>query len=121
MRDHNADEEWPFFKRLQSVFYGDGVDVTDPAEYRTIVAAYDVEIDSFLEDLVNEKSRLAAWEDFERAQVLQAQGFPTLLLRTGSDMATVTRGYRSFEEIELHLTAYLADRYDASDFLAEPA
>ena len=121
MRDHNPAEEWPLFKRLQSAFYAEGIDVTDLAEYQALVAAFDVQLDSFLEDLADEKSRLAAWEDFERAQVLQAHGFPTLLLRTGSDMATVTRGYRTFDEIEPHLTAYLADRYEAADFLAEPA
>ena len=54
----------------------------------------------------------------QEARALQAHGFPTLLLRTGNSMAAVTRGYRPFEDVEPHLTAYLAERYDAAQFLS---
>ncbi len=117
MRSHDESQEWAFFKRLQRAFYSEGVDVTDLARYPQLLADFSVDGDSFMADLSDEKSRLAAWEDFEQAQVLQAHGFPTLLLRTGRDMATVTRGYRPFGDIEAPLTTYLAERYEPSDFL----
>jgi len=118
MRAHNENQEWDFFKRLQRAFYSEGVDVTDIGLYSELLTDFDVDHDAFIGDMSDEKSRLAAWEDFEKAQVLQAHGFPTLLLRTGSDIATVTRGYRSFQDIEPHLTKYLGDNYEPAAFLA---
>lgn len=118
MRAHAPHDEFVWFKRLQRAFYVEGVDITDPIVYPTLLEDFAVDGAGFVADLDNEKSRLAAWEDFERAQVLQAQGFPTLLLRTGSDMATVTRGYMPFETIEPHLTTYLQERYPREAFLA---
>ena len=118
MRGHAPEREFEWFKRLQRAFYADGIDITDPGTYRELLAGYPVDGEIFLSDLGDEKSRLAAWEDFEQAQVLQAQGFPTLLLRTGSDMATITRGYRSFADIEPHLTKYLSERYETTAFLS---
>lgn len=118
MRAHDPEHEWPFFKRLQRAFYAEGADLTDRDVYPPIVADFGVDVDSFMADLDDEASRLQAWEDFEQAQVLRAHGFPTLLLRTGSDIATVTRGYRAFDEIEPPLTAFLAERYKRAAFLS---
>lgn len=117
MRKHQPADEWRMFKRLQRAFYSEGVDITNVEPYPALLREFDVPEDEFIADLEDESSRLAAWEDFEQARVLQAHGFPTLLLRTGSDLATVTRGYRPFDEIEPHLTAYLADRYEPASFL----
>lgn len=116
MRDLAPESEWDLFKRLQRAFYAEGIDITDAAAYPHLVAPLAVDGAAFMDKLSDEGSRLAAWEDFEEAQVLRAHGFPTLLLRTGTDLATVTRGYRSFADIEPHLTAYLADRYSRDQF-----
>jgi len=118
MRSHAPGSEFDWFKRLQRAFYAEGADITAPALYPELLAEFPVEVEPFLADLDDEKSRLAAWEDFGQAQAFQAHGFPTLLLRTGSDLATVTRGYLPFADIEPHLTAYLADRYESAQFLA---
>jgi len=118
MRALAPDHEFAWFKRLQRAFYSEAVDITDGAVYPGLLADFPVDVDDFLTQLDDEKSRLAAWEDFEEARSLQATGFPTLLLRTGSEMATVTRGYRSFGDIEPYLTAYLAERYEPAQFLA---
>lgn len=118
MRAHSPDNEFELFKRLQRAFYADALDITDAVVYPELLAGFAVDVADFMAALDDEKSRLAAWEDFEEARVLQASGFPTLLLRTGTDMATVTRGYRSFADIEPYLTAYLSDRYESADFLA---
>lgn len=118
MRSHAPDQEYNWFKRLQRAFYAEATDITSAEEYRRLLAGFPVDDGAFLEDVLDEKSRLAAWEDFEQARVLQASGFPTLLVRTGRDLATVTRGYMPFAAIEPHLTAYLADRYEPAVFLA---
>ena len=118
MRSLSPENEFEWFKRLQRAFYSEAIDITDDAVYPGLLAGFPVEVDDFLAQLDEEKSRLSAWEDFEEARSLQATGFPTLLLRTGTDMATITRGYRSFDDIEPHLTGYLTDRYEPAQFLA---
>lgn len=118
MREVDGEGEWPFFKRLQRAFYAEGIDVTDAENYLYLLQGFDVEAAAFVEEMLDEKSRLNAWEDFEEARVLQARGFPTLLVRTGTDLATVTRGYRPFEAIEDPLTSYLAERYEPAAFLS---
>jgi putative protein-disulfide isomerase len=118
MRALSPNHEFEWFKRLQRAFYSEAIDITDGAVYPGLLADFPVDVDDFVAQLDDEKSRLAAWEDFEEARSLQATGFPTLLLRAGSEMATVTRGYRSFDDIEPYLTTYLADRYEPAQFLA---
>jgi len=118
MRAQSPENEFEWFKHLQRAFYADATDITDAAVYPGLLADFPVDVAGFMAELDDEKSRLAAWEDFEEARSLQATGFPTLLLRTGTDMATVTRGYRSFDDIEPYLTEYLADRYESAQFLA---
>lgn len=118
MRAHAPQGEFTWFKRLQRAFYSEGIDVTDPNVYPGLLAGQPVDSETFLADLEDEQSRRAAWDDFEQARVLRASGFPTLLLRTGTDLATVTRGYMPFDAIEPHLTAYLEQRYSAPEFLA---
>ena len=118
MRSHAPEMEFRWFKHLQRSFYLDGVDVTRLEVYRPLLDGYTEERDQFMADLADESSRLEAWSDFEQARAMQATGFPTLLLRTGSDLATVTRGYAPFESIEPHLTVYLEERYASSEFLA---
>jgi len=113
-----AELEW--FERLQRAFYAEAVDITDTGAYPGLLHDYDVDVGDFLGRLENESSRLMAWEDFEQARALQATGFPTLLLRTGSDLATVTRGYRPFGAVEPHLTAYLEERFERPEFIAHP-
>jgi putative protein-disulfide isomerase len=118
MRAQSPENEFEWFKRLQRAFYSEAVDVTDAAVYPGLLGDFPVDAEGFMAALDDEKSRLGAWEDFEEARSLQATGFPTLLLHTGTDMATVTRGYRSFDDIEPYLTGYLADRYEPALFLA---
>ena len=118
MRSHAPEMEFRWFKHLQRAFYADGVDVTQLEAYRDLLDGYPVDPAGFMSDLADEGSRLEAWSDFEQARAMQATGFPTLLLRTGAELATVTRGYMPFEAVEPHLTAFLAERYAASEFLA---
>jgi len=118
MRALSPDHEFEWFKTLQRAFYSEAIDITDPAVYPGLLADFPLDVANFTTELDDEKSRLVAWEDFEEARSLQATGFPTLLLRTGTDLATVTRGYRSFDDIEPHLTGYLADRFEPAQFLA---
>jgi putative protein-disulfide isomerase len=118
MRAQSPEDEFSWFKRLQRAFYAEAIDITDPTSYPELLGDFPVDVADFTAELDKEESRRSAWEDFEEARSLQASGFPTLLLRTGTDMATVTRGYRAFDDIEPYLTQYLADRYEPAQFLA---
>jgi putative protein-disulfide isomerase len=82
------------FERIQRAFYAERIDVTDPAVYPELVAAYGLDLEAFMLRLLDEGSRAEAWRDFAHARRLGVGGFPSLLLRTGAEHVLVTRGYR---------------------------
>jgi putative protein-disulfide isomerase len=112
MREMAPGSTRPFFSRLQRAFYAEAVDITDPTEYPALLAEFDVDVDSFMTRLLDESSKQAAWADFSEARRLSASGFPTLLVRTGDELAIVSRGYAPYEGLEPALTAWLDERSD---------
>lgn len=98
------------FERLQRAFYAEGVDVTDPAQYRTLIQPFEIDTEVFLATFGSESARWKAWEDFEEARSMGVSGFPTLLLRTEGTLAVVTRGYLPLERLAPAVEAYLYDR-----------
>ena len=109
MRDHDADSALRFFTDIQRGFFAEGVDITNPAEYRPLLNDYPVETAPFLEYLMGVEARRAAWKDFEEARSLGIAAFPALLLRTNGTVATVTRGWQPYEQLEAPVRAYLSD------------
>ena len=112
MRDRDEKSALSFFADIQMAFFAEGVDITDPAEYRNLVKGYPVEADLFLDYLVSPEARSAAWKDFERARSLGIASFPALLLRTNGRLAIVTKGWQPYEKLEAPLSAYLSDQDD---------
>ena len=111
MRDMSSKDTLAFFTRLQRAFYAEAVDVTDPAVYPELVTDFSVDAATFMDRLVGDASREAAWQDFMHARRLGISGFPALLLKMDDGYALVTRGYMPYEQIEPALTAWLEDRY----------
>ena len=99
-----------FFKRLQRAFYAEGVDVTDPSAYGTLLTGFDVDGDEFTTALAGTEMKLAAWEDFEESRAMGISGFPALLIRVEGEPAIVTRGYAAYDQLEEPLVDFLRDR-----------
>jgi len=107
MRELDEHQVLTFYFRLQRAFYAEGIDITDRAVYADLVKEFDVNLDSFEKLMGAANTRLAAYEDFEEARAMGITGFPALLLRTGEEMATVTKGFAPFDKIEQPLVEYL--------------
>ena len=108
MRDREAESAIRFFTDIQHAFFAQGTDITDPSEYRPLLADYPVEAGPFLEYLVSVEARRAAWKDFEEARSLGITAYPALLLHNDSTVTTVTRGWQPYEQLAAPLRAYLS-------------
>ncbi len=109
MRNHRREFAFPFFKDIQHAFFAEGIDVTDPDRYGTLVSAYPVDPAQFVDYLVSEQARQAAWKDFELARSLGISSFPALLLYVDGKTSLVTRGWLPFEQLVESLTALLTE------------
>lgn len=109
MRRHGQELALPFFSDVQHAFFAEGVDITDPHQYRPLLTAYPVEPEAFVDYLVGAGGKQAAWNDFEEARALGISSFPALLLDLDGKKAMVTRGWMPFEQLEAPLLAYFAD------------
>lgn len=108
--------EW--FARIQRAFYVEGRDVTDAEVHAELVGEVGVDPAVFADRMDSGAVREETRGDFAEARRLGAMGFPTLLLREGQDVVTVTRGFVPFEQLEPRLTGWLSDRYgEAADGL----
>ena len=100
-----------FHTRLQRAFYAEGVDITDPYQYRPLLDGFAADPDEFMSLLRSDEMRKAAWADFAGARSLGVSGFPALLIRDGDTHATVTRGFVPAEHLLPALSDWLLTRY----------
>jgi len=111
MRELSPDAALPFFARLQSAFYADGIDVTDLGVYPALLEGFDVDPDNFIEELTSLAMEQQTLADFAQARSLGANGFPTTFLRAGDDIYLVARGYAPYDTLEPALTTFLEERF----------
>lgn len=98
MRRHSPEDALNFFCDLQHAFYARGVDLTEPAAYRPLLARYPVDADRLHSELLTPEAQRAAWEDFQEARTMGVFGFPSLFIRQNGQLAAVARGYQPFEQ-----------------------
>ena len=110
MRQADEPSTLEFFSRLQQAFYAEGIDVTDPAEYETLLDGFPVDKSGFLTEMATTEMKWKAWEDFEESRAMGITGFPALLLRLDGEHIIVTRGYAPYESLEMPLVNFLRDR-----------
>ena len=111
MRTLNEPETLAFFARLQRSFYAEAVDITDPDEYPRLLEEFDVDTNTFIEQLASAEMATLTYGDFQTARRLGVNGFPTLLLRDGDTAFVVTRGYLPYEPLESALRGFLEERH----------
>jgi putative protein-disulfide isomerase len=114
MRRLAPERELDMFTRIQRAFYAEGIDVTDPAVYPTLVEELDGDKVGFMEILMSEESLAAAREDFAMARELGVLGFPTVLLRIDGKLQVLSRGYAGIDYFESALVHWVAGVQAAS-------
>lgn len=88
---------WPLFKRLQQLFYADGVVLSDTSIYPQVISEFDIDAGGFMERFDSREAVKATWQDFATAHNWGITGFPTVIARTGAQGHVVTQGYTSAE------------------------
>ena len=99
MRELDESQAWPLFKRLQHLFYAEGVVLSDTSIYPEVIDSFDVESDVFLERFGAPESVKATWRDFATAHNWGITGFPTVIARTGDRGHVVTQGYATADRM----------------------
>lgn len=98
MRALAPGHELAFFSSLQRAFYRDGVDLTDVAAYRDLVAGHPVDAGAFLERLVSDDTAAETGEEFRTAVAVGSGGFPTVLIdqgpASGGELIPLAAGYQ---------------------------
>jgi len=88
------------FIALQTAFYEQGRDVTDADVIADIAAAAGLDRQEFSDNFAQPALAEYTLADFAMAGRLGAQGFPTVFLQNGEDVALLTMGYQPLESLE---------------------
>lgn len=111
MRQLHSNQTLPFFFKLQSAFYAEGVDITDPVVYPGLLDGFDVDGDQFMKLLTSPEMKAKAWQDFAEARRLGVTGFPALLLDEGDRIVAASPGYVPAETLIPAIRAWILEQH----------
>ena len=113
MRAMARGHELAFFDRLQRAFYAENIDVTDPTTWPALLGDSGVDPEEFVAAATADLARQQAWQEFTIARRWGITGFPALLVRDGTELALVTKGWAPTEPLVNAVTGWLAERTSA--------
>ncbi len=108
MRELAPHEAFRFFKRIQRAFYAEGEPVWDPAAFEALLDGFDVDPALFLARFNSEEAAKETWQDFSLSRSWGINGFPTVVLRTGSTGTIIARGYSTTDAMSTAMSEVLA-------------
>lgn len=100
-------KEWELFKRVQEAFYVDNADVTKGECLEELATPLGMDASSFRELFQLPETKQEVWEDFDQARQLGVDGFPTLIGRNGSLVATLMHGYQDMKALVPSIDRFL--------------
>jgi putative protein-disulfide isomerase len=96
-RQLNQPDTLRFAHDVQVAHFRDGADLNEPATYVPLVATYGVDRAEFLRRLALPETAQATRQEFAAVAKIGVQGFPTSILRVGSQGYVLARGYQPYE------------------------
>jgi putative protein-disulfide isomerase len=99
---------WRYFKTVQSAFYAEGRDVTDPVVLADIAEALALPRQEFLTAFESQPIREATVRDFRQSADWGIRGFPTLLAEHGNHLHLVCSGCLSIDALRDKLASATA-------------
>lgn len=99
---------FPLFKAIQSAFYAEGRDVTQPDVLAALAATLGVDAHRFLSAFDNQAARSKTRAHFQQARRAGVRGFPTLMLQQGAQLQTISNGCQPLETVRAAIDAGLA-------------
>lgn len=107
--------ELELYHRLQRAFYAQNIDITDPGTWAPLLDGMGVDPDEFRLEATSTAAKKAAWTDFSQARSWGITGFPALLVREGTELSLVTKGWAPTEPLVDAVQAWLAERRPAPE------
>jgi putative protein-disulfide isomerase len=99
---------FPLFRAIQSAFYAEGRDVTQPGVLADLAAGLGVDAAAFLQAFDSDAARARTQAHFRQARQAGVRGFPALVLQQDTRLQTVSSGCQPLDTVRAALDACLA-------------
>ena len=103
MRYLHPESELLMAEKVQDAFYAGNNDVTNGVVLAEIASTFGIEEDTFLEKFNSDDMKEKTQQDFVIARHLQAIAFPSMYLLNGHEVHLLSRGYRTYEAMDMLL------------------
>jgi putative protein-disulfide isomerase len=100
VREMNPELEYDFFKAVQVAFYFKNEDTSDVTTYLKIAKEFNLDCDKFEELFNSEDIRFITKSDFQLSANMGIKGYPSLILKKGSEFTQISNGYNEAENIQ---------------------
>ncbi|MDT3707883.1 MAG: DsbA family protein [Thiobacillus sp.] len=91
---------FPLFRAIQSAFYAEGRDVTQPGVLAELAARLGVEESVFLRAFDSDEARARTQAHFWQARQAGVRGFPALILQQGSRLDSISNGCQPLDTVQ---------------------
>ncbi len=98
---------FPLFRAIQSAFYAEGRDVTQPGVLAELAAGLGADKHAFLQAFDSDAARARTQAHFRQARQAGVRGFPALILQQDLQLHSVSNGCLPLETVRAALDAYL--------------
>ena len=102
-RQLRQDEAAQFAHEVQQAHFQHGADLNDPATYDALVAPYGLDAADFRNRLTSREVIRGTILEFAAVGKIGVQGFPTTILRIGSQGYVLARGYQPYDAFAARL------------------
>jgi putative protein-disulfide isomerase len=99
---------FPLFRAIQSAFYAEGRDVTQPGVLADLATGLGVDAAAFLSAFDSDTARAKTQAHFRQARQAGVRGFPALILQRDAQLHPVSNGCQSLETVRAAIETCLA-------------
>lgn len=99
---------FPLFQAIQSAFYAQGRDVTQPAVLAELAAGLGLDAAMFLRAFASDAARTRTQAHFAQTRKAGVRGFPTLILQQGERLDRISDGCQPLDTVRAELERRLA-------------
>lgn len=103
VRSLEHDKAFAYFHALQEAFYKDARDITRKEALADIASECEVDREKFLTFFQSDEAEKLMREDFQKARMLGANSFPSIIMIDDEGHLVTLKGYRTFEELSSYL------------------
>ncbi len=95
------------FQAIQTAFYAEGRDVTQPAVLAELAARLGMDAAAFQQAFDSETARARTQAHFAQSRKAGVRGFPTLILQRGEQLDRITDGWQPLAAVQTELDRLL--------------